>query len=352
MTTVHVVVPDGIDDPTRPSGGNAYDRRVCAGLSAAGWDVREHAVPGSWPWPEAAAEETLSRVIAGIPDGATVLVDGLIASTAPAILVPEARRLTLVVLVHMPLGNGRREGEVAAAEHAVLTAAAAIVTTSSWTREWLLDRYALRPDALHVAAPGADLAGLVPGTAEGGALLCVAAVTAQKGHDVLLAALAGIADLSWRCVCVGSLDRDPVFVERLRRRADADGIGDRVRFTGAQTGDDLDRSFAAADVLVLASHAETYGMVITEALARGLPVVATAVGGASEALGHTPDGHRPGLLVPAGDENALAEALRSWLRDAELRGRLRLAARERRATLSGWPATTDRIAHVLTGAAA
>ena len=176
-------------------------------------------------------------------------------------------------------------------------------------------------------------------------------MTSDKGHDVLLDALATMTDLSWQCVCVGSLDRDPAFVEGLRRRALDGGLGDRVCFPGPRTGADLDRSYAAADLLVLASRAETYGMVVTEALARGLPVVAAEVGGLTEALGHGADGIRPGLLVPPDDPAALGAALRAWLGDAELRGRLRRAARERRESLARWSATTSVLAGVLAGAA-
>ena len=355
MNVVDVVVPGGIDDSARPSGGNAYDRRVCRGLAAIGWRVREHAAPGSWPWPDAAAKKALARVIGSIADGGIALVDGLIASAVPAVLMPAARRLSLVVLVHMPLGDAPPGQAVAGAserECAVLSAARAIVTTSSWTRERLLERYALRPERVHVAEPGADPAPLAPGTAGGGELLCVAAVIPDKGHDVLLAALAAVADLPWRCVCVGALDRDSAFVDRLRQQAAADGIGDRFCLTGAYASEHLDRAYATADALVLASHAETYGMVVTEALARGLPVIATAVGGLPDALGHTVDGHRPGLLVPRDDPGALAAALRSWLRDPALRRRLRHAASERRQMLPGWPATTGRIARVLNELAA
>ena len=206
-------------------------------------------------------------------------------------------------------------------------------------------------DRVHVAEPGVDAADLATGTAAGRELLCVAAVTPDKGHDVLLDALATTADLSWHCVCVGSLDRDPAFVDGLRRRAVDGGIGDRVRFPGPRTGVDLERSYAAADVLVLASRAETYGMVVTEALARGLPVVAAEVGGLTEALGHGADGIRPGVLVPPDDPAALGAALRAWLADAELRERLRRAARERRESLSGWSTTTSAVAGVLAGAA-
>ncbi len=271
-----------------------------------------------------------------------VLLDGLIASTAPEALVPQARRLRQVVLVHMPLGHRPPDdeaGAVRAREREVLAAAAAVVTTSAWTRRRLGELYALPADRVHVTEPGVDAACLAPGTAAGDALLCVAALTPDKGHDVLLDALATATDLSWRCACVGSLVRDPAFADGVRRRARDSGLGDRVRFPGPLTGAELDRAYAAADLLVLASHAETYGMVVTEALARGLPVLATEVGGVTEALGQGEDGTRPGLLVPPGDPAALGAALRTWLGDAELRARLRRAARERRASLRRWHAT-------------
>jgi glycosyltransferase involved in cell wall biosynthesis len=256
--------------------------------------------------------------------------------------------------VHMPLGHRPPDDEAAAVrarEREVLAAAAAVVTTSAWSRRRLGELYALPADRVHVAEPGVDAAGLAPGTAAGDALLCVASVTPDKGHDVLLDALATVRDLSWRCACVGSLDRDPAFADGVRRRARDGGLGDRVRFPGPRTGPELDRAYAGADLLVLASHAEAYGMVVTEALARGVPVLAAEVGGVAEALGHGPDGARPGLLVPPGDPEALGAALRAWLGDAELRGRLRRAARERRASLFGWHATTSVVAGVLAGAA-
>jgi glycosyltransferase involved in cell wall biosynthesis len=272
-----------------------------------------------------------------VPDGAVVLLDGLIASPAPELLVPHARRLRQVVLMHMPHGDAR--------EHAVLEAATAVVTTSEWTRRRLTELYALPAERIHVAEPGVDAAEVVPGTTTGEALLCVAAVTPGKGHDVLLGGLATVADLSWRCTCVGSLARAPEWADGVRDRARR--LGDRVGFPGPLTGPALDRAYAAADLLVLPSHAETYGMVVTEALARGVPVLATDVGGVCEALGR----RDAGLLVPPGDPAALGAALRTWLGDADLRARLRRAARERRASLRPWAATTADVAGVLTGVA-
>jgi glycosyltransferase involved in cell wall biosynthesis len=353
MTVVHVVVPDGVDDPARPSGGNTYDRHLCRGLTSIGWLVHEHAVPGCWPRPNAASLAALSAVVEQIPGDAVVLLDGLVASTAPKVLVPQARRLRLVVLVHMPLGHRPADhgGEAARVrERAVLSVAAAVVATSAWARRRLLELYPLPADRVHIAEPAVEAADLATGTATGGALLCVAAVTSDKGHDVLLDALATTTNLSWHCVCVGSLDRDPAFVERLRHRVLAGGLCDRVYFPGPRTGADLDRSYAAADLMVLPSRAETYGMVVTEALARGLPVVATEVGGLPEALGYGADGIRPGVLVAPEDPAALGAAIRAWLGDADLRGRLRRAAAERRESLSAWSTTASVLAGVLVGA--
>ncbi len=352
MKTVHVVVPEGIDDPARPSGGNAYDRRVCQGLGETGWSVRAHAVPGSWPQPDAASYAALAGVIQGIPDDAVVLLDGLVASTAPEVLVPQANRLRLVTLVHMPLGHDPADDDARRREGAVLSAAASVVTTSRWARRTLLELYELPGVRVHVAEPGVDAADLAPGTASAGALLCVAAVIPGKGHDVLLDALATLTDLSWQCLCAGRLDDDSAFAEGLRRRVLDSELAGRVSFPGPLTEADLASSYAAADLLVLASRAETYGMVVTEALAHGLPVVATEVGGVPEALGHGADGVRPGLLVPPGDSAALGAALRGWLDDAALRRRLRRAAGERRASLSGWSSTASVLAGVLAGAAA
>ncbi|HZP16184.1 MAG TPA: glycosyltransferase family 4 protein [Nocardioides sp.] len=350
MTAVHFVVPEGIDDPDRPSGGNAYDRHISRILDSSGFSVHVHPAPGPWPRPDSEALGALARVAQELPDGSVALIDGLVASAAPEVLVPLAGRLRLVVLVHMPLGQRPPNGEaetIRTRECAVLRAAAAVITTSQWSRRRLLALYRLAPDRLHIAEPGVDRAGLATGTRHGGELLCVAAVTFDKGHDVLVEALLSMPELPWRCLCVGSVERDPAFVEELRGRTHNGALGDRVSFPGPRTGSELDASYDAADLMVLASRAETYGMVVTEALARGVPVVAADVGGLTEALGHGADGVRPGLLVAPGDPAALAAAIRAWLGDPALRGRWRRAAQERRQSLSGWPRTASVIANVL-----
>lgn len=347
---VHVVAPEGFDDPARPSGGNIYDRRVCAGLAGSGWDVPIATVAGAWPVFDGAARADLARVLTAIPDGETVLLDGLIASPAATPLLSHARRLRLLVLLHMPLATAVEEQHDTAAtrsERVVLRAAAGVVVTSEWTRRQVLRRFAIQPRRVHVARPGVDPARVAPGDAAGRRLLCVGPVAPHKGQDLLVQALAGVAEQDWECVLVGPLDRDPGFVEQLRTRIVHLGLADRIGLAGTLTGAALDGAYAAADLLVVPSRSETYGMVVTEGLAHGLPVVATSAGGLPEALGFADDGNRPGRLVAPEDPAALGAALAQWLRDGEHRRQLRASALRRRSRLPGWDQTVRELAVAL-----
>ncbi|WP_430381174.1 glycosyltransferase family 4 protein [Streptomyces actuosus] len=352
LRQVHFVMPGGVADPAAPSGGNAYDRRICLDLPGFGWQVRQHLVDGAWPRPAEPARRELARVLRELPDGAVVLLDGLVACGVPDIVVPETARLRLAVLVHLPLGDEtglapRVAAELDAREREVLRAVPAVIATSDWAVRRLVSHHGLAPDRVHVAAPGADIAPLAPGTDGVSRLLCVAAVTPRKGQHRLVEALAAVTDLPWSCVCVGGLTQDPEYVADLRRLIASYGLEDRVRLAGPQTGAALDASWAAADLMVLASYAETYGMAVTEALARGIPVLATDVGGVPEAVGRAPDGGVPGILVPPEDPAALAAELRGWFGEADVRRRLKAAARARRAALAGWATTARSLAAVL-----
>lgn len=347
MTAAAVLLPWPIDDAQHPSGGNRYDRRILTGLRAHGWQCDEHIVPGRWPQPGEDAIARLAAALAGLAPGTVVLLDGIMAPGADRALVAAARRLALVVLLHMPFGEAFPA--LADAERRALAAAAAVVTTSAWTRHWICDHYALPPARVHVATPGVDSASLAPGSAAGGRLLCVANVSRLKGHDVLLEALATLADLKWTCTCAGALPADPGFTDELRARARDAGIEARLHYAGPLDDAALDATYGNADVLVVASRRESYGMAVSEALARGLPVIAADAGGVAEAMGHAPNGDLPGALVAPESPTALAAALRTWLQDGAARARWRHAAAQRRDALQRWSATAARIAGVLHG---
>jgi glycosyltransferase involved in cell wall biosynthesis len=350
IVRVHVIVPDGFDDPGQPTGGNIYDRRVCAGLAESGWEVLVATVAAAWPVPDSGARAELDRILSTIPDGEIAMIDGLIASPTAAQLLPHAGRISMTVLLHMPLATAldrRHDASAHRSEQVVLRAATGVVVTSEWTRQQVLSRYEIPPGRVHVARPGADRVA-APARPIRGHLICVGVLSRHKGQDLLVEALADLADRDWHCVLAGSLDRDPDFVEHLQARITRLGYDHRVRLSGVLTGAALSHAYTTADLLVAPSRSETYGMTVTEALAHGLPVIATAVGGLPEALGSTADGTRPGQLIPPSDPAALAAALADWLGDERHRHRLRAAARQRRSTLRGWEQTTEEIANALT----
>lgn len=341
MTTrpVHVVVPCGIDDPRRPSGGNRYDARLMRELTALGWQVEEHRLGGAWPRPDQADQRAFAATLAAIPDHGVVLVDGLIGSAATA-MTTEARRLHLVVLLHMPLAEAMTGGP-ARLEGAVLRSAAGVIATSAWTRTWVIDHHGVRAERVSVAAPGVDPHPIASRSARGGNLLCVGPVVPAKGYGTLLEALGRVADLDWRCTWVGSLDLSPDFVASLADTMERAGLADRIALPGPLPPGELETLRAGTDLAVSASQRESFGMAVAEALARGIPVVATAVGGQMDLIGAA------GTLVPAGDADALATALRRWLTDDGERARLRHAAERRRTRLSGWQETAGAVADVL-----
>ncbi len=180
--------------------------------------------------------------------------------------------------------------------------------------------------------PGTEPASLAGGSGGPGlALLCVASLTPRKGHLVLLDALAGLRDLSWQLTCVGSPDRDPPTARAIRAAIGRLGLEPRVRLVGEQAESGLQPFYAAADLFVLASYHEGYGMALAEALARGLPVVSTTAGAIPDTVPAA-----AAILVPPGDPAALAAGLRRVLSGPNVRERLAAGARAARDALPTW----------------
>jgi len=342
MRRLHLLVPGSID---RPSGGSRYDRRIASELRALGWNVAITELDGAFPQADALARASLTNALAACADAALVLIDGLAGSALPEIVAAQAQRLRLVMLVHLPLADAVDLGEAQRElyferERRALSATAGIVVTSRYSAARLSD-YGVDAARITIVTPGVDPASRATGSRDATpTLLCVAAVSAQKGHDLLIEALARLRDLPWRLRCVGPLDADPDFTTRLRTRIARLGLQERIRFTGALDPQAVDAEYAGADIFVLASRLETYGMVLTEAAVRGLAIVSTRSGGIEHTL---PPG--AAMLVEPGQIEPLANALQHLLIDTAARTALAEAAAT--APLSDWAETGRRLAAAL-----
>lgn len=347
MPARHFVVPG---DPDTLTGGFVYDRRIVEGLRAAGWPITVHALPNGFPNPDAAGERAAETALAGIPDGDTVVVDGLALGVLPDLMSAHADRLCLVALVHHPLAleTGLTEDErtrLADTERKALAHVKRVIVTSPKTARELSD-YHVVDDDIGIVLPGTDPAPLASRSSTGDSvLLCVATLTPRKGHSVLLRALATLGDRRWRLTCVGGAEHSPDTAAGLYRLAETLDLADRVRFVGPATGPALEDHYRETDIFVLPSHYEGFGMVLTEAVARGLPIISTTAGAIPDTV---PAG--AGLLVPPGDAEALAGALAAAMDDKAVRDRLAAASRQARARLPTWPDAATRFAAELDGA--
>lgn len=343
-----LVVPG---DPDQPTGGYRYDARIAAGLCEGGWRIDVIGLDGRFPDPDARARAALDDALAGRPDGALVVVDGLALGGLPDVAARHADRLGLVALVHHPLadetGLSRRQRErFEALETRALAACRRVVTTSRFTAGRVA-RMGVEAGRIRVVEPGTDPAPAATDPARAARpdrqrLLCVGSLVPRKGQDLLIEALAPLTDRDWRLDLVGDDERQPDYARRLRERVASLGLAGRVRFAGVRTTPELDADYRDADVLVLPSHYEGYGMVVTEALARGLPLIATDGGALADTV---PDACA--LRVPAGDADALRRALARWLDEPSLRAERVERALAARASLNDWQAAADRFAGVL-----
>lgn len=325
---LRLVVPA---DVAAPTGGNVYDLALADALRSGGDEVEVLRCPAPG----------LADALRRPWDGPT-LVDGLLACPQPQAVTAAS----VAVLVHMPLGleSGLSRAEadrLDRRERRALHAAVRVVATSAWSARYLERHHGL--GEVVVARPGVEPAPVVAGS-NPPLFVQLAALLPHKDQLGVVAALAGLTDLPWRARLAGPADRDLGYARAVREAVAAAGLGDRVEIPGTMS---RESAWAGADLALLPSRVESFGMVVTEAIARGVPAVVSE-GGAAEALGVCGTGVRPGAVVPAGDPAALEAVLRQWLTDAGYRGTLHRAALARRATLEPWEGTAHRIRDALT----
>ncbi len=343
MTETVFAIPGLIDSPT---GGYGYDRRLLGLLPALGVQVRHLELPSGFPEPSDSDLTETARLLSGTAPDTTLLIDGLALGAIPAELLRGLDR-RIIALVHHPLAletglsEDKRE-RFQAAEQAALEHVEQTIVTSRATAKILAQDYGVDAERITVAEPGTDPAHRATGTGTPMQLLCVGAVSKRKGYDVLIAALNEIADRDWRLTITGALDRDRDAVRTLEAAIAANKFQDRVQLAGVVVPATLDRFYESADLFVMPSLFEGYGMVLAEAMARGLPIVCTTGGAAAETV---PD--EAAIKVAPGDAAQLARAIDTALSDRKLRARLADAAWEAGRKLPTWHETARRVAAVI-----
>jgi len=177
-------------------------------------------------------------------------------------------------------------------------------------------------------------------------LLSVGAVVQRKGFDILIAALAAIADLPWRLTIAGDRTRDAAATAQLDNDIMSNRLSTKIDLLGALPSDRLMALYGTADVFVLASRFEGYGMAYAEALAHGLPVVGTTAGAIPDTV--PPEA---GILVEPNDVNALARALRMLIENPRERLWFASGAQAAGARLPTWTEQAKLVAGAIEAAA-
>jgi glycosyltransferase involved in cell wall biosynthesis len=333
------IVPGALDQLT---GGYLFDRRIVDALRATGRRVAVHELPGRFPEADTVARRAAAVVLAGLAAADVAVIDGLALPAFAACLPEAATRLRLVGFVHHALaletGLSLPQREALALVEARLLPLLAGVLCPSRITAWHVEELGVARPRIVVTPPGTDRRSPRRRARPPGALrlLSVGTVTPRKGHLLLIEALADLAGCAWQLLIVGSLTRDPKTAAVLKRAIAHHRLGERVTLAGEWPPERLDTAYAEADIFVLPSFHEGYGMAFAEALAHGLPIVATTAGAIPETVPAA-----AGLLVPPGDRAALGRALAMVLDDGALRARLGQAAAKAGAALPEWPAATE-----------
>ncbi|HZZ63199.1 MAG TPA: glycosyltransferase family 4 protein [Roseiarcus sp.] len=345
MRRIAFAVPGDIMTLT---GGYAYDRRIILELKRLGWQVDAMTLGEGYPWPSETTRAAAYRRLSVISADTTIVIDGLALGALPDIGARVRPPHPIVALVHHPLALESGLSVVHAAvlresERAALSAAVRVVTTSETTARCLIAGYAVPADRIVVAAPGVDSCPIArAGADEIVSLLSVGALAPRKGYDTLIAALAKLADLPWRLAIAGDRNRDPRTSRELEASIVECGLSNRISLLGAVTSLQLEELFLSADLFVLASRFEGYGMAFAEAIAHGLPVIGTTAGAIPDTA---PVG--AGVFVPSEDVDALANALRLLIENQAERGKLAAGAREAIPYLPRWSDSARKFARAL-----
>ena len=311
---MHLVFLTPSDEPA--GGGSAFNAGLVPGLRALG-----HLVD-------------VQHGVAMLPHGAIPVVDGLLLPDLEPQLDTLLAHDAIAIIHHVSAKAGRDRAArdaVRDVERRVLPRLRRVLATSVPVQERLQAEFGLA--AVQVLDPGLpDLRRSEGSGGPGCRILSLGVLTPRKGHDRLLRALVRLLDLDWTLTIAGDARRDPVHAAAIAALVDDLGLGARVTVCPDPSHEALAPLWHTANLFALASSWEGYPAALAESLRRGVPVVATRVGGV-EAL--VPQA--AGILCPPDDPATFGKCLRRAIFDAPLRASLAEAAWTAGQALPGWP---------------
>jgi glycosyltransferase involved in cell wall biosynthesis len=331
---ITLIVPAPFDTV---SGGYEYDRRMVSGLREAGHEVAIVELPGRFPLTDARAVAAARAAWVGLAPGTHTVIDGLALPAFVGLGEAIAGTASVAGMIHHPtsLETGLADPDridLGGIERHLFQSLARVIANSETTAETLSGEFGVPRDRIAIVTPGTDPAPRSPGSGGPGChILSIGTLIPRKGHDVLMRALARLFDLDWRLTIAGSPLADSVHADGLAALAEELNIAKHITFAGETTGAALEALWNSADLFALATHYEGYGMVVAEALKRGLPIAVTA-GGAAAALVPV----EGGVVCQPGDADGLSKALRRLIYSAELRRGMAQVAAEAGAALPSW----------------
>lgn len=316
-------------DLTSPTGGYAYDRRMIEGLERRGWQIQLISLGEGYPFLDAAQKDYARSQLLNLAQGVPMVIDGLALGALPELVSEIANRYPVIALIHHPLAfeYGLKDPEIKLLKHSeteALKHVVGVIANSPTTARDLNQHYGVNAERVHVVLPGTDRARRLEHRIQKNVddfspvnLLSVGSIIPRKGFHDLILALVPLMELPWTLTIAGDTSRHAEAYARLKIDIKHYHLEDRVKVLGVVTNEALENLYAKADIFVLASLFEGYGMVFAEAMAHGLPIIATSGGAIPDTVPK-----EAGLLVAPGDVPALTTALKTLILDPPYRARL------------------------------
>ena len=339
---LYFVFPGNLNTNT---GGYHYDRRVIKELRKMGSTVKTISLSEKFPFPDELVLGHTKGIFSSIPDDSIVIVDGLAFGAMRNVIELNKDRLYLIALCHHPLAmetglDPHEKKLLLKSETYALENANHVIVTSRNTSKILIEDFSISASQITVALPGTDRYPFAKCNGSPTKLLTCASLTKRKGHDVLIAALREIDCLDWQARFVGDETFDPTWASELRNRVELYGLSDQIELVGAVAN--ISNEYQNADIFVLPSKFEGYGMVLSEAIAHGLPIVSTRTGAIPDVVPES-----AGILVNIEDHSALAEAIKKLILDNDLRYKMQLGSQKAALILPSWGTCAEAISRGL-----